>query len=88
MAVKIRLTRTGGRNTACYRVVATDARAPRDGRSIEILGWYDPKREGVNFQLNQERIEYWKSKGAAVSDTVSSLIKRARKSGIWATAAA
>ena len=51
MAVKVRLTRTGARNDACFRLVAADSRSPRDGRFIEILGWYDPKKEGVNFDL-------------------------------------
>jgi small subunit ribosomal protein S16 len=79
MAVKIRLTRTGGRNDVCYRVVAADSRSPRDGRFLEILGWYDPKREGVNFELKRERIDYWKSRGAQLSDTVRSLLRRSAK---------
>jgi small subunit ribosomal protein S16 len=79
MSVKVRMTRTGGKNDACFRVVATDSRSPRDGSHIEVLGWYDPKRPGDNFNLNIERIDYWKSKGAILSATVSSLIKRARK---------
>jgi len=78
MAVRIRLTRTGGKNDVCYRVVAADSRSPRDGRFLEILGWYDPKRDGCNFELNGDRIEFWKQNGAAVSDTVKSLLKKAR----------
>jgi len=78
MAVKIRLRRTGARNAPSYRVVATDTRFPRDGRFLEIVGWYDPKREGPNFQLKQERIEHWLSNGARMSDTVKSLLKKAR----------
>ena len=68
-----------GKNDVCYRVVATDARFPRDGRFLELLGWYDPKKAGVNFSLKPERIEYWKSKGAIVSDTVRSLIRKSKK---------
>ena len=79
MAVKIRLTRTGARNSASFRVVAADSRSPRDGRHIEILGWYDPKRDGVNFELKTDRIEYWRSQGACVSATVKNLLTRARK---------
>lgn len=79
MAVKIRLTRTGARNSACYRVIAADARSPRDGRFLENLGWYDPKQAGVNFKLDLDRIEYWKGRGAQVSDTVRSLLRQARK---------
>ncbi|NQT92337.1 MAG: 30S ribosomal protein S16 [Lentisphaerae bacterium] len=79
MSVKIRLTRTGGKNDVCYRVVAADARSPRDGRFIEILGWYDPKREGVNFELKRDRIEHWRRQGAQLSTTVASLISRSEK---------
>ncbi len=82
MAVKIRLRRTGSRNAACFRVVATDARSPRDGRFIETLGWYDPKLKGVNFKLKLGRVEYWRSQGAEISDTVKSLLKRARNAGM------
>ena len=79
MSVKVRMRRTGGKNDICYRVVATDSRSPRDGSYIEGLGWYDPKKPGINFQINVERIEYWKSKGAIISDTVKSLVKKAKK---------
>jgi small subunit ribosomal protein S16 len=79
MAVKIRLTRTGATNDACYRVVAADTRSPRDGRRLEILGWYDPGQTGVNFKLKLDRIDYWIGVGAQVSDTVASLVRKARK---------
>ncbi|MFC1452916.1 30S ribosomal protein S16 [Verrucomicrobiota bacterium] len=79
MAVKVRLTRTGATNDVSYRIVATDTRSPRDGRFIELLGWYDPKREGVNFKLELDRIEHWRSHGAVISDTVKSLLRRARR---------
>jgi small subunit ribosomal protein S16 len=59
--------------------VAVDSRAPRDGRFNEILGWYAPMQDGVNFDLKLDRIDYWKSKGAKVSDTVQSLVKKAAK---------
>ena len=69
----------GARNDSFFRVVAADSRSPRDGRCIEQLGWYDPKKEGVNFDLQQDRIEHWKSQGAVISATVKSLMRRARK---------
>ncbi len=87
MAVKLRLTRTGARNSACYRVVAADERSPRDGRFLEILGWYDPKQDGKNFDLKLDRIDYWRGTGAQVSDTVRSLVKRARQMAREAEAA-
>jgi small subunit ribosomal protein S16 len=72
------MTRTGGNKDICYRVVATDTRFPRDGKNLEVVGWYDPKKKGMNFQLKMDRVEYWVSKGALVSDTVKSLIKKSR----------
>ena len=77
MAVKIRMTRTGANKDICYRVIATDSRSPRDGKNLELLGWYDPKKTGTNFELKLDRIAHWTSKGALVSDTVKSLIKKA-----------
>ena len=79
MSVKVRLRRTGAKNDICYRVVAIDSRSPRDGRYLELLGWYDPKKEGVNFLIQVDRIEHWKSKGAIISDTVRSLVRKAKK---------
>lgn len=79
MAVKIRLRRTGANNDVCYRVVAVDSRSPREGRFIEALGWYDPKRDGVNFSLDAARVDFWRSRGAQFSDTVQSLIRRQRR---------
>ena len=79
MSVKVRLTRLGCRNTASFRIVATDARSPRDGRYIEKLGWYDPKKKGINFKLDLERVAYWKSQGAEFSETVKSMLRRLRR---------
>ena len=79
MSVRIRLTRRGGTNDACWRVVAADKRSPRDGRFLEILGWYDPRRSDEECNLKLDRIDEWLSKGATLTDTVRSLVKRARK---------
>lgn len=78
MAVKIRMTRTGANKDISYRVVATDSRFPRDGKNLEVVGWYDPKKKGINFGLKMDRVDHWISKGALVSDTVKSLIKKNR----------
>jgi small subunit ribosomal protein S16 len=78
MSVKIRMTRTGANRDISFRVVATDSRSPRDGKSLENLGWYDPKKTGVNYSLKLDRIEYWVSKGAQLSDTVRSMVRKAR----------
>jgi len=78
MAVKIRLRRMGSRNAAFYRVIVQDSRRAPTGRFIETLGWYDPKKEGNNFSLNLDRVDYWLGNGAQPSDTAASLIKKAR----------
>ncbi|MEI7947240.1 MAG: 30S ribosomal protein S16 [bacterium] len=77
--VKIRLRRTGCNNNTTFRVVATDERSPRDGKFLEILGWYLPKQEGVNFKIDLDRVAYWLSKGARLSETVASIVRKAKK---------
>ena len=76
--VKIRMRRTGCTNHATYRIVAADERSPRDGKFLEILGWYDTQIKENNFKLDLERVDYWMSKGAKPSTTVASLIRRAK----------
>jgi len=80
MSVSIRLRREGAKNRPYYKVVVADSRSPRDGKFIEVIGTYDPKKPGHNSSLNIERAEYWISKGAQPSDTVRSLIKKNKKS--------
>ena len=79
MAVSIRLRREGAKNRPYYKVVVADSRSPRDGKFIEVIGTYDPKKTGDNSSLKVERAEYWISKGAQPSDTVRSLIKKNKK---------
>ena len=79
MAVSIRLRREGALNRPYYKVVVADSRSPRDGKFIEIIGTYDPKKTENNSTLKLDRIEHWISKGAQPSDTVRSLIKKNRK---------
>ena len=76
MSVKIRLHRTGKLNQACHRIVVSDARFPRDGRYIEIIGYYDPRHEDEKIDL--ERVDYWLSVGAQPSETVKAIVKRAK----------
>ena len=76
MPVSIRLRREGALNRPYYKVVVADSRSPRDGKFIEIIGTYDPKKPGHNSTLKLDRAEYWISKGAQPSDTVRSLIKK------------
>jgi small subunit ribosomal protein S16 len=79
MSVAIRLRREGTTNRPYYKVVVTDQRSPRDGKFIEIIGNYDPKKADQNAKIDLSRAEYWISKGAQPSDTVRSLIKKLRK---------
>lgn len=77
MSVKIRLTRVGAKKRPFYRIVVTDSRSPRDGRSLENVGTYDPNAKPEKVQLDADRIKHWYSHGARPSETVSQLIKRA-----------
>ena len=79
--VRLRLTRMGAKKRPFYRVVAADQRAPRDGRFIEQLGYYDPMKTPKDINLKLERIDYWLSKGAQPTDTVKGLIAKARAAG-------
>lgn len=75
MAVRIRLSRVGATKRPSYRVVAIDSRRPRDGRALEILGFYDPLTKPATVQIDAARLAAWVGKGALPSDTVAKLIK-------------
>ena len=79
MAVKIRMKRVGAKNKPVFRIVVADGRSPRDGKFIEEVGTYQPRKKGENFTLELERVKYWLSKGAQPSETVASFIKQASK---------
>jgi small subunit ribosomal protein S16 len=74
--VKIRLRRTGSKKKPTYRVVVADARAPRDGRFVEIIGYYDPRTEPATFNIQEDRALYWLSVGAQPTDVVQKLLKK------------
>ena len=86
MAVSIRLRREGALNRPYYKVVVTDKRSPRDGKFLEMVGTYDPKKQGHNSSLKLDRIEHWLTRGARPSDTVRSLIKKNTKQAASAPA--
>ena len=88
MAVSIRLRREGAKNRPYYKVVVADSRSPREGRFIEIIGTYDPKKPGHNSTLKVDRAEYWIARGAQPSDTVRSLLKKNKKQGVSVPVAA
>ena len=78
--VKIRLKRVGKRKQPSYRVVVADERSPRDGRNIESIGSYDPRREPSHINIDNERALYWLQRGAQPSAPVAKLL---RISGAW-----
>lgn len=78
MAVAIRLNRQGAKDRPYYKIVAVDSRKRRDGRFIEQLGIYDPMQEGVNYEIDLEKADKWVSVGAKPSETVASIIRKAR----------
>jgi small subunit ribosomal protein S16 len=79
MAVKIRLKRMGAKKAPFYRLVVADSRSPRDGRSIEEIGYYNPLTEPATVKIDEEKALLWLSRGAQPSDTVRGLL---RKQGI------
>jgi small subunit ribosomal protein S16 len=79
LAVRIRLTRVGATKRPAYRVIAIDKRRSRDGRALEILGFYDPLTEPATVQLDTEKINAWIGKGAQPSETVVKLMAQAER---------
>jgi small subunit ribosomal protein S16 len=75
LATRIRLARVGSKKNPIYRVVVADARSPRDGRFIEIVGRYNPQTNPSTIDLDADKVRDWISKGAQPSDTVRRLIK-------------
>lgn len=80
MAVKLRLMRMGKTKQPTYRVVAADARSPRGGRFIEILGSYDPRQEPSRITIDNDKAVKWLTSGAQPTETVAKLLKI---SGAW-----
>ncbi|MGL4722493.1 MAG: 30S ribosomal protein S16 [Desulfovibrionaceae bacterium] len=76
--VKIRLTRMGNKKRAFYRIVVMDSESRRDGKAIEHMGYYNPMENPAEIKINVEKIEEWLSKGALMTPTVASLLKKAK----------
>ena len=75
MAVRLRLTRVGGKKDPIWRVVVADQRSPRDGRFIENVGQYNPQTDPSTINLDEDRVRAWLAKGAQPTDTVRKLLK-------------
>ncbi len=85
MAVKLRLQRVGSHKNPQYRVIATEAKSPRDGRFIEIIGTYNPVANPAIVKINEEKALKWLANGAQPTDTVKNILS---KEGIVAKFAA
>jgi small subunit ribosomal protein S16 len=72
----IRLSRTGARKQPQYRVVVIEKERARNGRPVEVVGTYNPRTTPASIELKRERIEYWVSMGAKMSDRVSKIVSR------------
>ncbi len=79
MAVKLRLTRFGSKKNPHYRVMAIDERSRRDGRCLEWLGYYHPKKNPADVKLDLARVDYWLGVGAQPTETVQRIISQAKK---------
>ena len=76
MGLMIRLRQQGAKNGQTYRLVLMDKLAPRDGKYLEGLGWYNPFGKEKDAELKEERIDHWLSLGATLSDKAESLVRR------------
>jgi small subunit ribosomal protein S16 len=74
--LSIRMRRTGSKKRPFYRVVVTEARTPREGSFLEVLGFYNPRTKPAVVEIDKARVEYWVSKGARPSDSVRTLLAR------------
>ncbi len=79
MALKIRLRQQGRTNRATFRLVVADERSPRDGKYIEMLGWYNPHEATAeqNLFVKTDRVQHWLDQGAIMTENLESIIKRA-----------
>jgi small subunit ribosomal protein S16 len=81
MPVKIRLRRIGRKKQPYYRVVVTDSTSPRDGAYLDSVGFYNPTRQPAELRLDLAKVDEWTGKGAQMTPTVRSLLRKARQGG-------
>jgi len=81
MSVKIRLRRTGRKKQPSYRLVVADSATPRDGQYLDAIGTYNPLVKPADLRIDLEKVEKWLAEGAQMSDTVASLVRKARLGG-------
>jgi small subunit ribosomal protein S16 len=76
MAVRIRLARMGAKKNPFYRLVAADSEAPRDGKFLEILGFYDPMKDPAHIKVDEDKVNRWLDKGAIVTESARAILKK------------
>jgi len=76
MAVRIRLTRMGAKKRPFYRIIAANSESPRDGKFLEILGYYDPKKDLPEIKVDAQKVKYWLEKGAKLTEAAGAILKR------------
>ncbi len=76
MSVKIRLMRMGKKKAPFYRIVAANSRSPRDGKLLEIIGFYNPIKDPPEIHIEEEKLKKWIERGAQLTDAVKSLLKK------------
>ncbi len=76
MPVILRLSREGAKKKPFYHIVAADSRSPRNGKSLETIGTYDPKKESEGVKIDRAKLEKWIQKGAQISDTVRNILPK------------
>ena len=81
MSVKIRLRRVGRKRQPSYRIVVADSANPRGGEYLDTVGFYNPRTQPAELRLDLSKVDQWLGKGADMSDTAASLIRKARKGG-------
>lgn len=81
MSVKIRLRRVGRKRQPSYRLVVAQVETPRGGEYLDTVGFYNPRTQPAELRLDLEKVDQWLAKGAEMSDTAASLIRKARRGG-------
>ncbi len=79
MSVKVRMTRSGSKKRPFYHIVAINSGTRRDGRPLEFLGYYNPNTDPGTLKIDAEKLKAWQEKGAELSDTVRTLVKKLGK---------
>ena len=81
MSLRIRLRRVGRKKQPSYRIVVTDSAVRRDGPYVDDVGFYNPRTKPAELRMDVSKVEAWVAKGATLSDTAASLVRKARKGG-------